>query len=65
MMADDLEIDLNPISAKEPVVKKRPRDVPVAPPNGPLIVTIHTVVLRGETMIFTKARYSKEKINTE
>ena len=57
-MVDEDDIDLNPVSARVQVVKKRPRDVPTAPDNGPLIITIHTIVLKGGTQTFTKARFS-------
>lgn len=59
-MADVEEVDLNPISTKPSVVKKRPRPVVAAPNNGPLIITINSVVLKGGTETYTKARLSRE-----
>lgn len=57
-MAEE-EIDLNPITTKAPAVKKRPREVPTAPANGSLHISVYSVVLKGGSETFTKSRFSR------
>ena len=57
---EEEDIDLNPVSTKAPVMKKRPRAVASPPNDGPLIITVHSIVLKGGTDSFTKSRFSRE-----
>lgn len=57
-MAEE-EIDLYPITTKAPAVKKRPREVPTAPANGSLHISVYSVVLKGGSETFTKSRFSR------
>ena len=59
-MVDEDDVDLHPVSTRVQVVKKRPREVQTAPDNGPLIITINTIVLKGGTQTFTKSRFSRD-----
>jgi hypothetical protein len=59
-MAEENEVDLNPISTGVEVKKKRARTVVKAPEDGPLNITIHVIVLKGGTASFTKSRFSKD-----
>lgn len=54
------EVDLNPISSRVEVKKRKARPVEVPPEDGPLNITIHVIVLKGGTDSFTKSRFNKE-----
>lgn len=58
-MAEE-EIDLNPKSTTTSVVRKRPRAVLTVPDDGPLHITVHSIVLKAGTVFFTKSRFSRE-----
>lgn len=59
-MTEEDEVDLNPVSTRVEVKKKRSNTVLNAPEDGPLNITIHVIVLKGGTASFTKSRFSKE-----
>lgn len=58
-MAEE-EIDLNPKSTATSVVRKRPRAVLTVPDDGPLHITVFSIVLKAGTESFTKSRFSRE-----
>jgi hypothetical protein len=58
-MADDL-VDLNPVPTKVDSKKKKQRPIESPPDDGPLIITLYAIVLRGGTESFTRSRFSRE-----
>jgi hypothetical protein len=58
------EVDLNPISTRVEVKKRKTRAVEVAPEDGPLNITIHVIGggehHKGGTDSFTKSRFTKD-----